>query len=361
MIEKIIYVMGANDKSSIGRLRGMNKIGISYIDELDQIEPTFAEELSVRSNERFIASLNPNDPSKPIYRLINKSRPLEKYAKDVPPEIYSELMKETPNKDWVYFFFNFYDNPIMTEEIIERKKAPLKEGSALFNALIKGLRFKAEGIVFDCLSNKNLLDEEEIIRRMGIDIKEGEKPIIFDRFTAGLDTSFSHNTPDTNALIFSGITRDGHIYILEEYVLNNRDLPEGQRIYASSLCGIIDNKLTEWCNKWGHFNTFYIDCADANMIGEFGKYRRTHGSDFQAVKCNKKTFNIKARNDKINEWLQTDFMHINKNCVNLIAEFYTYAYDSETGKPFDRSNHTIDAFNYSWTAALSNRIGQLSN
>lgn len=43
-----------------------------------------------------MATLNPDDPNLPIYKeFINRSRPYQKYAHDVPPEIMAELTGRT--------------------------------------------------------------------------------------------------------------------------------------------------------------------------------------------------------------------------------------------------------------------------
>lgn len=348
-VDKTIYIWGGGDISALTKVRG-GVYGCGYIDELNMVNEDVARELKMRSNDWFCGSLNPDNPDKGIYKLVNKSRPLPEFADDVPKEIRS-LLVEKAQKDWVYWHFNFNDNPIMTQDMIENKMSSFEIGTSKYNSLILGLRTRLEGVIFDCFSAKNLIDECDIMQSLR------DRNDYFIHFTAGLDTSFSSNTPDMNALIFSGITSKGHIYILEEYTINNRDLREKDRIYASDLCPILDERLTAWRKKWGIFNTFFVDSADANTLGEFGKYRRTHGSDFHAVKCDKKTFNIKARNDKINEWLQSCYLHINKNCEVLISEFYTYAYDEKNQKPLDANNHTIDAFNYSWTSNLYTKIG----
>ena len=231
----------------------------------------------------------------------------------------------------------------MTPEKIAHKKSSFTEGTQGYNSLILGLRTKSEGLVFDCFSKENVIEEEEIVKQIK------ERQIEWDCFTCGVDTSFSSNTPDTNSVIFSGIDTQGRIFVLEEYVINNKDLSEDNRIYASDLCEIIDNKLKQWCKKWGYLSNFYIDCADVNTLGEYKKFRRNIGSDFVPVACDKTTFPIKARNDKVNEWLQTKCLYINKKCTNVLFEINAYSYDPDTGKVLDKNNHTIDAFNYSWT------------
>lgn len=351
VIKKTVYVMGADNIGAISKIRGMNKLGIGYVDELNKINEQVARELSARCNERFIGTLNPDSPDLPIYDLVNKSRPLPEFADSVPKEIMTELAKGEADPNFVYFHFNFYDNPAITEEKIENKKSSFVEGSALFNSLILGLRSKAEGIVLSAFTKNNIINEEEIKENIR------NRKWRFRYFSGGLDTSYSSKTDDTTALSFIGITDEGVCVILEEKTINNKNLPEEKKVYASDLCQIIDDFYLMCERKWGHLDVFYIDCADSNTIGEWGKFKRKHGSDYVGCACNKRTYDVDGRNRIVNGWLKNGYLFVNSSCTSTINEFYTYAYDPETGKVIDKNNHNIDSFNYSWTARFKPLIG----
>ena len=72
-----------------------SQFGCVYIDEINTANIDFVREISTR-NDYLMATLNPDDPSLPVYKeFINRSRPYKKYAKDVPIEIMRELKRGT--------------------------------------------------------------------------------------------------------------------------------------------------------------------------------------------------------------------------------------------------------------------------
>ena len=83
--------------------------GCVYIDEINTADIEFVREMSTR-NEYLLATLNPDDPNLAVYKeFINRSRPIEKYKKDVPQSIMEELKepeKEHVSKYWTSIFKN---------------------------------------------------------------------------------------------------------------------------------------------------------------------------------------------------------------------------------------------------------------
>ena len=348
VVNKTVYIMGADNKSSLSRIRGMNRLGCVYIDELNKINETTAREAFMRAKEWACASMNPDDPNKHIYKMVNQARPLPEWADDVPNEI-KALLTEPAREGWVYWHFNFNDNPVCTPQIIEDKKSALVEGSQDYNALILGLRTKNEGLVISAFNNK-----EHIIN------KENIKDVKFTKYSAGIDTSYSSKTDDKISVIFMGITADHKCYVLKELCINNKDLPEEKKVYASDLVIKAEDFLKECQKEYGFPQYVYIDCADSNTIGEFRKYKRNHGSRFNYLPCNKTKYDVKARNRIVNGWLKNNDLFIEKDCENLISEYNSYSYDDE-GRIIDANNHSIDAFNYSWTALYKTMIGKNYN
>lgn len=344
IINKTVYVMGADDKGSLPRIRGMNRLGCVYIDELNKIDETTAREAWMRANEWACASLNPDDPYKTIYKLVNKSRPLKEWADDVPQEI-KALLTEPAEDGWVYWHFNFNDNPACTEEIIKNKKAALVEGTQDYNSLILGLRTRNEGLIISAFNNKT-----HIIS------KEDTKNFKFVKYSAGIDTSYSSKTDDKLCIEFMGITADHKCVVLKEMCINNKDLSETKKIYASDFVIKTEEFLQECQKEYGFPQYIFIDCADSNTIGEFRKYKKNHGSRYNYIECNKTKYDVKARNRIVNGWLKNNDLFVVEECKNLIDEYNSYAYD-EDGKIIDANNHSIDAFNYSWTALYKTLIG----
>ena len=89
-------MLGYDNKDKWQNVLG-SQFGV-YIDEINTADIDFVREISTR-NDYLMATLNPDDPSLPIYKeFVNRSRPYKKYAKDIPSEIMAELNEEpVPN------------------------------------------------------------------------------------------------------------------------------------------------------------------------------------------------------------------------------------------------------------------------
>lgn len=344
IIHKTVYVMGADDKGALPRIRGMNRLGCVYIDELNKVDFTTAQEALMRANEWGCGSLNPDEPTKPIYEIVNKSRPLPEWSDDVPEEI-KALLNGPEEENWVYWHFNFNDNPACTDEIVRNKKAMYIEGSQGFNSMILGLRTRNEGLVISAFNNKN-----HIIN------KEQAKEFKFTKYSAGIDTSYSSKTDDKLCIEFMGITADKKCVVLKELCINNKDLPDDKKVAPSDFVKKADEFLQECQKEYGYAQYVFVDSADSATLTEFMNYKRKCGCRFNFIKCNKKKYDITARNRIVNGWLKNMCLFVTDECKNLINEYNAYAYD-EDGKVVDANNHSIDAFNYSWTALYRTLIG----
>lgn len=327
---KIIYVLGYDNKDKWQNVLG-SQFGCVYIDEINTADIDFVREISTR-NDYLMATLNPDDPSLPVYKeFVNRSRPYKKYAKDVPSEIMSEL-KEEPVPNWRYWFFSFADNLSLTAEEIERKKLAAPKGTKLYKNKILGLRGRATGLVFN-LEDKNIITLDYA------------KSLKFDRFTAGLDTSYSESTPDTMSFIFVGITTDRKCVVLDELVYNNAELKTP--LTPSDIPKMYVDFLEKNRRIWGFARDVYIDSADSATITECGKYKRLSGCIYNFIKAFKKTLII----DRIHlqaAWLASgDFLVLN-HCKNYIGELNIYSWQEDKYAPEDGHDHCINACQYAW-------------
>ena len=327
---KIIYVLGYDNKNKWQNVLG-SQFGCVYIDEINTADIDFVREISTRNNY-LMATLNPDDPSLPVYKeFVNRSRPYKKYANDVPNEIMSELCEE-PVPNWRYWFFSFADNLSLTAEDIDRKKQSAPKGTKLYKNKILGLRGRATGLVFN-LENKNIITLEQA------------KTFKFERFTAGLDTSYSESTPDTMAFIFVGITADRKCVALDELVYNNANLKIP--LSPSDIPKIYVEFLEKNRRIWGFARDVYIDSADSATITECNKCKRLSGCIYNFIKAFKKTQII----DRIHlqaAWLASgDFLVLN-TCKNYISEMNIYSWQEDKYAPEDGNDHCINACQYAW-------------
>lgn len=269
---KIIYVLGYDNKDKWEMVLGA-QFGCVYIDEINTADIEFVREMSTR-NDYLMATLNPDDPSLPVYKeFVNRSRPYQKYACDVPAEIMKELTEE-PVPNWRYWFFTFRDNLSLTDEDIKRKMAAAPKGTKLYKNKILGLRGRATGLVFD-LQKRNILTAEQA------------KAFNYVYFSAGLDTAYSQSSPDTIAFTFVGITADRKCVLLDEEVYNNRD--RQVPLTPSDIPKIFTVFLEKNRRTWGFARDVYIDSADQATILECQKFGRLTGSIYNFIPAFKKT------------------------------------------------------------------------
>lgn len=339
--EKIIYILGYDNVDKWKMALG-SQFGCVLIDEINTASIEFVREICTR-NDYLMATLNPDDPNLPIYsEFINCSRPLEKYRKDVPNEILEQLNSEE-KKNWTYWFFSFYDNASLSEEDIEKKKLSAPKGTKLYKNKILGLRGRATGLIFSNFERKNNVKSKEDVKKQIQD-----KKLKFVQFTAGLDTSYSQESPDTIAMTFVGITDKKEIVVLDEEVHNNKDLsiPLAPSDIAPRFFLFLEKNRKEW----GFARDVFVDSADQATIMELKKFKRTNTCLYNFINSYKKVTII----DRIHftlGWINTNgkiFYYVLDHCVNHIRELESYSWKEDKYEPEDSNDHTINSSQYAW-------------
>lgn len=329
---KIIYILGYDDKSKWKNVLG-SQFGCVLVDEANTANIEFLREISTR-NDYMMLTLNPDDPNLDIYKeFINCCRPYKKYAQDVPNEIMKELLKVEAKPKYRYWFFSFYDNLSLTEEDIEKKKRQAPVGTKLYKNKILGLRGKATGLVFINFDrNKHIIT------------KEKAKELNFIYFSAGLDTAYSSNSPDTIAMMFMGITDKRELVILDEKVYNNANL-DRPLAPSDTVINFIDF-LERNRKEWGLARNVFIDSADQATITELNKYKRTHPLVYVFNNAYKKVQVIDRINLQLN-WLHTGHYFVLEHCKHHVEELETYSWqEDKDNTPEDANDHTINSSQY---------------
>ncbi|MGN1157746.1 MAG: terminase [Agathobacter sp.] len=338
-IEKIIYVLGYDDKKRWKKALG-GQYGCLYIDEINIADMDFVREASMRC-DYLLATLNPDDPSLPVYKeYINCSRPLPEWKQDTPKEILAEL-KEEPKPGWVHWFFSFRDNISLTKEKLDRIIRNVPVGTKLYKNKILGLRGKATGLVFPNFSRSKHVKTKVWLKKQ---IENGT--IKIKRCTAGLDTSYSTESKDTIAMVFQIITKCRKLITVDEAVFSNADLdsPVSPSDTVKNFIDFLEKNREEW----GFARDVYIDSADAATITELNKHKRLHSSIYNFIPAYKKTMII----DRIKlqlSWIHQGAYMVLEHCVHHIAELETYSWDEKKiNTPEDKNDHTINANQYGW-------------
>lgn len=334
--DKIIYVLGYDNKARWKKALG-GQYGCLYIDEINIADMEYIREASMRC-DYLLATLNPDDPNLPVYKeYINCSRPLPEHKSDAPPEINS-MLSEEPKTGWVHWFFSFSHNAGLTEEKKAQIILNVPKGTKLYKNKIQGLRGRATGLIFS-----NFSRERHVITR------EQARKYRYLYFSAGLDTSYSQESPDTFAFVYGGITDTGKVVILSEEVYNNANLsiPFAPSDIAPRFFVFLERNRKDW----GFARDTFIDSADQATITELNKYKREHGCAYNFLNAYKKITILDRIHLQLG-WLNVvnnnTFYQVVDTCVNHIAELEIYSWKEDKYEPEDANDHTINASQYAW-------------
>lgn len=338
--DKTIYIAGYNDKARWKKILGSQMFGV-YIDEINIADMEFIREASMRC-DYLIATLNPDDPSLPVYgEYINHSRPLPQYKDDAPEELNQMLDKE-PKEGWVHWYFSFEHNAGLSPEKKNQIISSVPIGTKLYKNKIQGLRGRSTGLIFD-------LRDENIITRAKA------KTFKFTRFSCGVDTSYSRSSDDTIVFSFGGLTIDRKWVILAEQAYNNKD--REKPLSPSDIPPLLIEFLENCRKEWGFGRDVFIDSADAGTIIECEKYRRSHGCVYMFTKAWKKTQIIDRLNLQRGWMAHGDFLILDE-CKEHIRELNLYSWQEDKDAPEDRNDHSINASQYAWLPFKGN-IGSI--
>ena len=346
--DKVIYVLGYGDKAKWQLVLG-SQFGCVFIDEVNTADIEFVREVSTR-NDYMMMTLNPDDPSLPIYKeFVNRSRPYKKYAEDVPQEILKELTEE-PVPTWRYWFFTFRDNLSLSKEDIEKKIRSAPVGTKLYKNKIQGLRGKATGVVFSNFSRAKHVVTKETAAEYIKDPTKRHQNEWFTVFSAGLDTAYSQKSPDTISMSFLGITNMGNCFVLDERVYNNALLmnPLAPTDTVRNFLDFLERNRQEW----GFSRQTFIDSADQATITEFMKYRRQNSCLYNFNNAWKKEKIIDRINNQLGWFADAGgkpCFYVVDTCKNYIHELEVYSWDEEKDNtPEDGNDHMINSVQYAW-------------
>lgn len=337
--DKIVYVLGYGDKKKWQKALG-GQYGCLYIDEINTADIEFVRESAMRS-DYFMATLNPDDPNLPVYKeYINCSRPLPEWEHETPKEILNELNEE-PKPGYVHWFFSFVHNLGLSKEKLDKIILNTPKGTKIWKNKIEGLRGKATGLVFPNFDRKNHVKTKTWLKQQ---IKDGK--IKVKKITAGLDTSYSSESPDTIAMIYQIITEYRKVITVDEKVYSNKDLsvPLAPSDTVKNFIDFLERNRKEW----GFAKDVFIDSADQATITELQKHKRLHSCIYNFIPAYKKTKII----DRIKlqlSWLQQAAYLVLEHCSEHISELERYSWkEDKDNEPEDRNDHTINASQYAW-------------
>jgi hypothetical protein len=291
-----------------------------------------------------MATLNPDNPELPIYKeYINHARPLPEYTQDAPPELLG-MLNEPAKPGWVWWYFSFDHNAALSEEKKQQIISNVPAGTKIYKNKILGLRGKTSGLVFNNFDRQRHLmreDEAKVLIR-------GNKPQkeYFERFSAGLDTAYSSQSPDTIAMTYIGITNLGRCILLEEKIYNNSELSEP--IAPSDTVVNYIAFLDRCRKKWGPTRDAFVDSADQATLTEFKKYKRKNGCLYNFNPAWKQMKIVDRINLQLGWFAKNAFCVVN-TCKGYISELESYCWKEDKDlEPEDANDHLINSAQYAW-------------
>ena len=343
--DKIIYVLGYDNKARWKKALG-GQYGCLYIDEINIADMEYVREASMRC-DYLMATLNPDDPSLPVYKeYINCARPLPEWEHETPSEILN-MLSEEPKPEWVHWFFSFEHNYGLTAEKIEQIKRNVPKGTKLYKNKIEGLRGRATGLVFSNFDRTHhVMSESDLRRHLMLQSAYGQNGEHFIQFSAGLDTAYSQQSPDTIAMSFIGITNRGRLFLLDEQVFNNADL---RTPIAPSDTAVKFVQFLDRCkNNWGLARNVFIDSADQATITELNKYKRENGCIYIFNPAWKKMKIIDRINLQLG-WFAQDKLVVLDQCTDYRSELELYSWkEDKDNEPEDGHDHMINSVQYAF-------------
>lgn len=342
--DKIIYVLGYDNKARWKKALG-GQYGCLYIDEINVADMDYVREAAMRC-DYLMATLNPDDPSLPIYaEYINHSRPLPEYDNDAPAEL-RNMLNQTVKPGWVWWYFSFDHNAGLTKEKKQKIIDNVPVGTKLYKNKILGLRGRATGLVFSNFDRSRHVITREEAKRFIKEQRSKDQKEWFVKYTAGLDTAYSTKSPDTIAMSYQGITNRGRCILLSERVYNNAEL--NTPIAPSDTVTQFIAFLERCREEWGASRDAFIDSADAGTITECAKYKRLHGSIYNFVPAWKQLKIIDRINLQLGWFAHDQYLVVEDN-TNMIRELESYSWKSDKDvEPEDGNDHMINSTQYGW-------------
>lgn len=293
-----IYLVGANDLRSEGKIRGLTLAG-AYGDEITLWPESFFTMLLSRLSvpgARFIGTTNPDSP----YHWLMQH--------------YLRRASELDLKRW---HFRLEDNPNLDPKYVEALK---REYTGLwYKRYIQGLWVQAEGAVYD-MWDENIHVVDTL-------------PSYFDRYYVGVD--YGTNNPTVFLLV--GKYQD-KFYVIDEYYWDSSSKGRQKTDVEYS------KDLQEFIRNYPSINGIIVDPSATSFIVQLRRDRV--GPIYQAN--NEVLDGIREVSILLS---QKRLFVYGQKCPNLCREFTTYVWDARAqkrgeDKPLKQYDHALDALRY---------------
>lgn len=290
--ENYFYIFGGKDESSYMLIQGITLAGVLF-DEVALMPRSFVEQALSRAisfeHPKYWFNCNPESPNHYFYK---------------------EWL-EHPKEGTTHLHFLLEDNPILTQQMIERTKAMYS--GVFYDRYIRGLWVIAEGIIYPMFGKDTIVPTIE--RK-------------YSRYVISMDYGIQNPT----AMLLWGFC-DGVWYQVDEYYHSGRETSQQKtdQEYYEDLEQLAGDR--------------YIDCLIIDPSA----------TSFIALVKQKRRFRIrKAHNDVIDgiqktaSALQQGKIKVNDCCKRTIKEYGLYSWDqkADEDRPIKDNDHAMDATRY---------------
>lgn len=290
--ENYFYIFGGKDESSYMLIQGITLAGVLF-DEVALMPRSFVEQALSRAISyeypKYWFNCNPESPNHYFYK---------------------EWI-ENPKDGTTHLHFLLEDNPILTEQMIERTKAMYS--GVFYDRYIRGLWVIAEGIIYPMFGKETIVPTVE--RK-------------YIRYVISMDYGIQNPT----AMLLWGLC-DGVWYQISEFYHSGRETSQQKtdQDYYEDLERLAGDLPIDW---------LIIDPSATSFI---------------ALVKQKRRFKVrKAKNDVIDgiqktaSALQQGKIKVNDCCKNTIKEYGLYSWEPNAteDRPIKDNDHAMDATRY---------------
>lgn len=313
--EKIILVSGGGKNGDERLIKG-NTYGTAYITEANECAESFIKEVFDRtlssSDRKVFHDLNPKEPTHWYYQNILDFHERQQIA----------------NVDYGYNYghFTIADNNSISDNKLRKILTTYEKGTVWYERDIKGLRRRAEGIVFP-----NFANNPEVY-----DVEFKDVPKRFRWIDSGFDIG---GNGSAYAMVFSAMGYDGVVYVLKASKKQAPDVPmEDVDRYAFGEIAAVEDKYNV---RIDNVNTDHVDV----IINTLNEKRYIFGKTYKPP--------LEDRPFQINMLMaQGRLKFVKGECDDLKEELQNVVFDDKEEKAIildDGSMQidTIDAFTYS--------------
>lgn len=252
--DKIVYIIGADDRSSWSKILGAKPNGL-WLEELSVLHIDCIREAIGRAFSRgcrLIGTTNGGLPTQEFYtEFVNHAEVM--FRETVPAAELSEMTEDKPYMH--YYHFNLNDDaPHLTEEQRQRLVELYPENSFYYTSKILGCRGAVEGAAYAPLMDKNI----HIIPFEDIQIGNLQEIGVFIDIASNRDPD-NRDKASTVASLAGYSKGCQRVVVLESWIIPATS--------HDAIIAAVEKELEPWWCRWMFkFKKIVIDSAEAILI-----------------------------------------------------------------------------------------------